>query len=68
MGWECLSDEWAFNERAGFTADDDKLADCMGTDAIGAAPTVFDVSKEIIQAAKQRMPAQDDLFEVKATG
>jgi aldehyde:ferredoxin oxidoreductase len=68
MGWGCLSDEWAFNDRAGFTVEDDKLADCMGTDAIGAAPTVFDVPKEIIQAAKQRMPAQDDLFELKATG
>jgi aldehyde:ferredoxin oxidoreductase len=68
IGWQCLADEWEFNERAGFTADDDVLADCMSEDAIGAQPTVFDVPKEIIQAAKKRMPAQEDLFSLKATG
>ncbi|MDX1650317.1 MAG: aldehyde ferredoxin oxidoreductase C-terminal domain-containing protein, partial [Myxococcota bacterium] len=68
IGWECLADEWKFNEAAGFTDDDDVLAACMAEDAIGAQPTVFDVPKEIIQAAKKRMPAQDDLFTLKATG
>jgi aldehyde:ferredoxin oxidoreductase len=68
IGWQCLADEWEFNRRAGFTDDDDRLADCMSKDAIGAVPMVFDVPAEIVLAAKQRMPARDDLFAVKATG
>jgi aldehyde:ferredoxin oxidoreductase len=68
QGWQCLEDEWAFNAGAGFTEADDTMADCMSEDAIGAAPTVFDVPKEIIQAAKQRMPANDELFLQKAVG
>jgi aldehyde:ferredoxin oxidoreductase len=68
IGWQCLADEWEFNRRAGFTDADDRLADCLGQDAIGAVPTVFDVPAEILRAAKQRMPARDDLFAVKATG
>jgi len=67
QGWQCLVDEWAFNDGAGFTADDDVLADCMAEDAIGGGQ-VFDVPKDIIQAAKQRMPSQEDLFTVKASG
>jgi hypothetical protein len=67
QGWQCLVDEWAFNDGAGFTADDDVLADCMAQDAIGGGQ-VFDVPKDIIQAAKQRMPSQEDLFTVKASG
>jgi aldehyde:ferredoxin oxidoreductase len=68
LGWQCLSDEWEFNDGAGFTDADDKLADCMYQDAIGNPPTVFDVPREIIQAAKQRMPAREDLFGTKASG
>lgn len=68
QGWQCLADEWEFNRRAGFTDADDRMAECMSQDAIGAAPTVFDVPVEIIQAAKKRMPAREDLFTVKASG
>jgi len=68
LGWQCLSDEWEWNDGAGFTDADDKLADCMQQDAIGNPPTVFDVPREIIQAAKQRMPAREDLFASKASG
>ena len=60
--------KWEFNDGAGFTDADDKLAECMHQDAIGNPPTVFDVPREIIQAAKQRMPARDDLFAGKASG
>jgi aldehyde:ferredoxin oxidoreductase len=68
IGWQCLADEWQFNDRAGFTEADDRMADCMSQDPVGAVPTVFDVPKEIIRAARQRMPAREDLFTVKATG
>ena len=68
QGWQCLVDEWQFNDAAGFTPEDDVLSEPMQKDPIGAAPTVFDVSTEIIRAARERMPAQDDLFTQKATG
>ncbi len=68
QGWECLQDEWKFNQAAGFTDADDVLSEPMTKDPIGAAPTVFDVPEEIVQAAKQRMPAQEDLFTTKASG
>ena len=68
LGWQCLADEWEWNRRAGFTDADDRLADCMAQDPIGAVPTVFDVPAEIVHKAKERMPARDDLFAVKATG
>ncbi len=68
LGWQVLSDEWAFNDAAGFTVADDILAPCLSEDAIGAEPTVFDVPQDIIQAAKKRMPNQDDLFTARAAG
>jgi aldehyde:ferredoxin oxidoreductase len=68
QGWQCLADEWEFNRRAGFTEADDRMAECMSKDAIGAVPTVFDVPADIIQAAKRRMPASEDLFSARATG
>ena len=68
IGWQCLSDEWEFNRRAGFTDADDRLADCMAQDPVGAVPMVFDVPQDIIRATKVRIPARDDLFSVKATG
>jgi len=70
QGWQCLQDEWAFNKAAGWTAADDKLADCLGEDAIGpeGAKQVFDVPDEIIQQVYTRMPAQEDLFTAKASG
>ncbi len=68
LGWQCLQDEWEFNRRAGFTAEDDVLPECMRQDAIGPAKFVFDVAPEIIARTYQRFPAGDDLYAKKATG
>jgi aldehyde:ferredoxin oxidoreductase len=70
LSWQCMADEWEFNKRAGFTAADDKLADCMGKDAIGAegAKVVFDVPADVIQQVYTRMDARDDLWVQKAAG
>ncbi|MCP5065969.1 MAG: hypothetical protein GY946_05320, partial [bacterium] len=70
QGWQVLEDEWEFNRQAGFTPADDKLADCMGQDAVGAegAKVVFDVPAETIQAVFKRMPAQEELFTGRASG
>jgi aldehyde:ferredoxin oxidoreductase len=57
LTWQCLSDEWEFNRRAGWTAADDKMPDCMKQDAVGAegAKVVFDVPDDVIQATYERM-------------
>lgn len=68
LGWKCLEDEWEFNQRAGYTQADDDLPDCMREDPIGPMNLVWDVPQDIVQAAKQRLPARDELFAGKATG
>ena len=55
QGWQCLQDEWAFNERAGFTKDDDDLPGCMKDEGVGPDHVMkFDVDADTIAAAKQR--------------
>ncbi|MFP6563202.1 MAG: aldehyde ferredoxin oxidoreductase N-terminal domain-containing protein [Myxococcota bacterium] len=69
LGWECLEDEWKFNEAAGFTTADDVLPSCMVDEGIGPDNALkFDVDAATIAAAKVRFDARDELFELKATG
>ncbi len=68
LGWQCLVDEWDFNQRAGFTAADDDLPQCMKEDKIGPQEVVFDVSAEVIARAKVRFEPREELFSTKATG
>ena len=68
QGWQVLMDEWEFNRRAGFTAADDVLPQCMKEDAIGPNKVVFDVSPEIIADAKVRKAGRDKLYTTKAAG
>lgn len=70
IGWRCLQDEWAFNDRAGFTEADDDLPEAMKTEGVGPNKTmVFDVPAEIVQQARrQRFATRPELFAIKATG
>jgi aldehyde:ferredoxin oxidoreductase len=69
MAWQCLADERAFKEGAGFTAADDRLADCLVEEGVGPNQVMkFDVPAEIITAAKQRFAPREELYELKATG
>ena len=69
QGWQVLVDEWEFNERAGFTAEDDVLPECMTAEGIGPDHSLkFDVGPDIIAAAKVRFPIRDELFASKASG
>lgn len=68
LGWRCLSDEWEFNRRAGFTAADDTMPQCMKDDPIGPAKLVWDVPDEIVRQAYQRFDADEKLFTMKASG
>lgn len=63
LGWQCLEDEWEFNRRAGFTDDDDDIADCLREEGIGPDHALtFNIDKEIIAKAKIRYPSRDSLF------
>jgi aldehyde:ferredoxin oxidoreductase len=68
QGWQVLCDEWEFNKRAGFTAKDDVLSECLTKDPIGPANAVFDVPAEIIAAVYTKMVPGDDVFSAKASG
>jgi aldehyde:ferredoxin oxidoreductase len=69
LGWQCLQDEWAFNEAAGFTAADDVLPPCVVEEGVGPDHALkFDVGPEIIAAAKVRFPIRDELFVIKPSG
>jgi aldehyde:ferredoxin oxidoreductase len=70
IGWQCLCDEWSFNDGAGFTAEDDDLPEVMKTEGVGPDHALkFDVPADVIaQARKQRFEPRDELFQIKATG
>ncbi len=70
IGWQCLADEWKFNEGAGFTAEDDVLPACITDEGIGPDNALkFDVSADVVAEAKaKRFPARDELWATKATG
>ena len=69
MGWQCLQDEWKFNQGAGFTDADDQLPACMTDEGIGPDHALkFDVAPDVVAAAYQRFPVRDELWTTKATG
>ncbi|MGI9230069.1 MAG: aldehyde ferredoxin oxidoreductase N-terminal domain-containing protein [Gammaproteobacteria bacterium] len=69
IGWQCLQDEWAFNDKAGFTAADDDMADCLREEGIGPDNTFkFDIPADIIAMAKQRQPASENFYHNSPAG
>ena len=69
LGWQCMADEWAFNDRAGFTVADDVLADCLRDEGIGPDHSLkFDVPADIIAMVKIRQPAAETLFTKSPAG
>jgi len=69
QGWEILRDEWAFNDKAGWTAADDVLSDCLVNEGIGPDNSLkFDVGADVISQVKTRFEAREELFTIKAAG
>ena len=69
MGWETLSEEWAFNAAAGWKDDENGLPDCMVNEGIGPENALkFDVDLATINLSKQRFEPREDLFVTKASG
>ena len=69
IGWQCLVDEWEFNEKAGFTAADDDMAACMREEPIGEnKDRVFNISAEHIAMAKVRQPPTEKFYHSSPAG
>jgi hypothetical protein len=69
LGWQCTQGEWAFDEAAGFTLEDDVLPPCAVEEGVGPEHSLeFDAGPEIIAAAKLRFPIRDEPFAIKAIG
>ena len=69
IGWQCLLDEWEFNDKAGFTAADDDMAACLREEPIGEnKDRVFDISAELIAMAKVRQPPTEKFFHASPAG
>jgi aldehyde:ferredoxin oxidoreductase len=67
LGWQILLDEWEFNRRAGFSAEDDRLPEWMAVEGLGPRNEVFDVPREIIARVYERFPMREELFELRTT-
>jgi len=69
IGWQCLKDEWAFNDGAGYTEADDDLPACLREEGVGPGGVMkFDVTADIIREAKQDAPFREEMFAMRATG
>lgn len=68
LGWQCMVDEWTFNERAGFGAENFDLPAWMRTEAVPSNGATFAVPKEDILRVFERMPISDELRSLKAVG
>ena len=69
IGWQCLCDEWAFNDKAGFTAADDDMAACLKEEGIGPDNRFkFDIPADIIALAKQRQPVSEKFYTTSPAG
>ena len=69
IGWQCLVDEWEFNDKAGFTTKDDDMADCMRDEGIGPEHAFkFDITSDLIAKAKIRQPLTETFYSKSPAG
>ncbi len=63
LGWQVLLDEWAFNEKAGFTEKDDVLPKMIREEGIGPDHSMkFTPPPEFVAKTKVRQEARESLF------
>lgn len=63
LGWQCMEDEWQFNAGAGFTDEDDDIADCLKLEGIGPDSSMkFDIPRNSLVQTKIRQSSSDALF------
>jgi aldehyde:ferredoxin oxidoreductase len=68
LAWRTLEEEWEFNRRAGFDAEDDLMPACMKEDEIGGETKfVYDVPPEVAATAYQRFEPTEELYSQNAS-
>jgi len=68
LAWKNLEEEWEFNRRAGFTAEDDIMAACMAEDEIGGETKfVWNVPPEVTATAYERFEPTEELYTQNAS-
>ncbi|MCG8589417.1 MAG: hypothetical protein MJE66_09005, partial [Proteobacteria bacterium] len=69
IGWQCLQDEWEFNQRAGWQDSENDLPECLREEGVGPDQSLkFDLERDMINAAKVRFEPREELFTMKASG
>jgi aldehyde:ferredoxin oxidoreductase len=69
IGWQCLLDEWEFNDKAGFTVEDDDMASCLRDEGIGPDHAFkFDITADLIAMAKVRQPLSEKFYSKSPAG
>jgi len=69
IGWQCLLDEWEFNDKAGFTDADDDMAPCLRDEGIGPDHAFkFDITADLIAMAKVRQPLSEKFYSKSPAG
>ncbi|MCG8588097.1 MAG: aldehyde ferredoxin oxidoreductase, partial [Proteobacteria bacterium] len=62
IGWQCLQDEWEFNQRAGWQDSENDLPECLREEGVGPDQSLkFDLERDMINAAKVRFEPREEL-------
>jgi aldehyde:ferredoxin oxidoreductase len=63
LAWKNLEEEWEFNRRAGFTAEDDVMPACMKEDEIGGETKfIWDVPSDVVATAYKRFEPTEEFY------
>lgn len=65
LGWQCLEDEWAFNDKAGY---DGTAPEWMRTEKVPSNDMAITATAEDIARVRVRMPISEELRTLKAVG
>jgi aldehyde:ferredoxin oxidoreductase len=68
LGWQCMQDEWAFQQAAGYGPEDNDVPEWLRTEPVPSNGAVFAVSRDDIMRVFERMPVSDSLRQMKAVG
>jgi len=64
-----LLDEWEFNDKAGFTVEDDDMASCLRDEGIGPDHAFkFDITADLIAMVKVRQPLTEKFYSKSPAG
>ena len=65
IGWQCMEDEWEFNDKAGYKAD---CPEWLYTEKVPTNDMAITATEEQIAKVRQRYPVGEELRTIKAVG